>query len=86
MRGIQELTGDCSVCLIQTQKEVDQRVSDILNLQDADLVWDLRVNNQGRPEQSSEFLEQCQIYISNNVLLMIEDMIKLILREMLLSI
>ena len=31
--------------------------------QDPDLIWDLRVNNNGRPVEYTQFLEECQKYI-----------------------
>ncbi len=35
--------------------------------QDPDLVWDLRLNNAGCPEEYSVFLEECQKYINSAV-------------------
>ena len=35
--------------------------------QDPDLVWDLGLNNAGRPEEYSDFLEGCQKYINSAV-------------------
>ena len=44
------------------QVKVDERVAELLEHEDID-TWDLRVNNQGRPEQFDIFLELCKQYI-----------------------
>ena len=35
----------------------------MLDMEDPDLKWDLRVNNQGRLEEFSVYLEECKKYI-----------------------
>lgn len=61
------LTGDASAADSTKQAEVDQRILKILDEEDPDLIWDLRAENSGRPEQFSVFLEQCQKYINSSV-------------------
>ena len=48
------LTGDCSASDTLDQVKVDERVAELLEHEDID-TWDLRVNNQGRPEQFDIF-------------------------------
>ena len=67
------LTGDSSAASTATEAEVDQRVSRILDDEDPDLIWDLRTNNPGRPEQYKKFLEQCQKYINASVETAVDD-------------
>jgi hypothetical protein len=63
------LTGDTSAASTTKEADVDQRVSRILDEEDPELIWDLRTNNDGRPEEYKEFLQHCQQYInaSNHV-------------------
>ena len=44
------LTGDSSSSVNAAEGEVDERVSQLLDSEDPNLIWDLRVNNQGRLE------------------------------------
>ena len=57
------LTGDSSASSNATETEVDARIAHLLDTEDPDLVWDLRVNNSGRPETYTTYLEFCQKYI-----------------------
>ena len=52
---------------------VDKQVREMLEMEDPDLIWDLRVNNQGRPEASSVFLEECKKYIDSVAQTVIDD-------------
>ena len=60
------LTGDCSACDTTDQAKVDERITKLLEHEDVD-VWDLRVNNKGRPEEYHVFLEHCKQYIESQV-------------------
>ena len=51
------LTGDSSASSNATETEVDARIAHLLDTEDPDLVWDLRVNNSGRPETYTTYLE-----------------------------
>ena len=42
-------TGDASASTNATEAEVDKRVAQLLDIEDADVIWDLRANNSGRP-------------------------------------
>ena len=57
------LTGDASAASSQTEHNVDERLTEILDSEDPDLIWDLRLNNEGRPEKYSE----CKSFIDNKV-------------------
>ena len=41
--------------------------------QDPDLIYDLRVNNNGRPQQYDEFLAECQAFINSSVDTAVDD-------------
>ena len=67
------LTGDSSSSANATEAEVNERVSQLLDLEDPNLIWDLRVNNQGRLEKYEAFLEKCKKYIDNHVETALDD-------------
>lgn len=67
------LTGDSSSARNLSEKEVDERVAEILEMEDADLVCDLRINNDGRPEQYETFLDQCKRFIDSSVETAVDD-------------
>ena len=64
------LTGDTSAASTTKEADVDQRVSRILDEEDPELIWDLRTNNDGRPEEYKEFLQQ---YINASVETAVDD-------------
>ena len=45
------------------QSEVDKQVRELLDMQDPDTIWDLRVDNKGQPEKYVESLEECKRFI-----------------------
>ena len=61
-----KLTGDASAATNQIEKEVSDRIREIIDGEDDSLIWDLRVKS-GRPEQYIPFLEECQRYIEIKV-------------------
>lgn len=67
------LTGDCPASTNLTEAEVDERVSYILDYEDPDLIWDLRVNSQGKPEKYDVFLEECMTFINSQVDTAVDD-------------
>ena len=67
------LTGDSSSSANATEAEVDKQVSQRLDSEDPNLIWDLRVNNQGRLEKYEAFLEKCKKYIDNHVETAVDD-------------
>ena len=60
------LTGDCSADSNQHESEIHESIKEVLDGEDDQLIWDLRINNV-RPEQYIPFLEQCQKYIAAKV-------------------
>ena len=53
---------------LQTQEaNVDVRLKEALDLEDPDIVYDLRVLNSGRPTQYDQFLNECKKYIDSTV-------------------
>ncbi len=68
-----KLTGDSSAASTTSEAEVDKRVARILDDEDPDLIWDLRTNNEGRPEEYKDFLQHCQQYINASVDTAVDD-------------
>ena len=58
------LTGDLPAAENQTEHEVDERLREVLDSEDPDLIWDLRVNKEGRPEK---YTEVCKTFIDGKV-------------------
>ena len=67
------LTGDSSASINYTTSEVDKRISNILEMEDSDLICDLRFNNTGQPEKYEKFLEECQNYIESKLETAVDD-------------
>ncbi len=61
------LTDDASAASSLEEAEVNSRVAQVLDAEDPDLAWDLRVRNTGRPKPYTAFLEECQLYIASAV-------------------
>lgn len=67
------LTGDNSSSVNYSTSEIDKRISNILEMEDSDLICDLRVNNTGQPEKYEKFLEECQNYIGSKLETAVDD-------------
>ena len=61
------LTGDVAAASTAEEEEVDNRVSKLLETEDPDLIWDLRMRNTGRPESYTVFLEECRQYLETSI-------------------
>ena len=59
-----ELTKDASCSRTAEEEEVDQRVQELLSLEDVDIVVDLRELNEGREAKYELFWTKCSEYIS----------------------
>ena len=46
-----KLTEDQAATANLSQSEIDDRVREMVDTEDADLIWDLRLQNNGRPEE-----------------------------------
>lgn len=66
------LTGDKSAPENENSLKIEERVSEMLDMQDPDLVWDLRNNNRSE-EHYQVFLEECQQYIEGVVETSVDD-------------
>ena len=67
------LTDDASAARTLEEAQVNSRVAQLLDTEDPDLAWDLRLCNTGRPEVYSAFLEECQCYIASAVETAVDD-------------
>ena len=67
------LTGDASAANSTEQAQVDDRIAQLLDSEDPNLVWDLRVLNEGRPEAFTVFLENCQQYLESSVEMAVDE-------------
>ena len=67
----QFLTGDSSTTSIS--KDVEKRLKFMLDSQDPEVVFDLRVNNSGRPEMYAEFWKCVQELIHEHALKAVDD-------------
>ena len=54
------LTRDKSAATNQHEEEINDRIMECIDGEDDTLLWDLRMNNQGKPQQYTEFLTECQ--------------------------
>ena len=62
-----ELTNDSSASANLSVQEIDDRVQQALEHEDAEITWDLRLSNKGRPEKYEAFLQLAIQYIENIV-------------------
>ena len=67
------LKGDASAEDNVSGKEINTHLSEALDTCDPELIVDLCVDNQGRPEVYQVFLEECQKYISEKVETAVDD-------------
>ena len=65
-KAYQVLTGDSDSAHTLAEK-VDERVAEMLEMQDPEWIVDLRVDNEGRPEMYEGFLQECKKFISASV-------------------
>ena len=61
------LAGDDSSSRTVDEEAVDKCVNEFLSLEDPELIYNLRVNNEGQPEKYEKFLEVCQTYTNSTV-------------------
>ena len=67
------LTGDASAATNLSEAEVDERIRQMIDQEDPDLIWDLRLNNSGRPEEYHDFLVKCQEFVANKLETAVDD-------------
>ena len=68
-----QLTGDTSAASSESQKAIDERVQQALDLEDPDVVVDLRHHNKGHPSKYDQFWEACERYIHSTIELAVDD-------------
>lgn len=61
------LTGDAAAASTIEEEEVDKRVAKLLEMEDPDLIWDIRIQGGGRPVKYTVFLEECKRYLQGSV-------------------
>ena len=66
------LTGDQSCSSNACEQAIDERVKQILEDEDADVICDVRIDN-GRPEMYESFLDCCRRYIDSKVDTAVDD-------------
>ena len=63
-----KLTEDQSAAALNlSQSEIDDRVREMVDTEDTDLIWDLRLQNNGRPEEYTEYLSKVKEIIETSV-------------------
>lgn len=67
------LTGDSSAANYLSEEQVDERIREMVDAEDPDLIWDLRLTKSGRPEEYKEFLVKCQNYVASKVETAVDD-------------
>ena len=68
-----ELTGDSSAASSEIESHVNEHVRQALELEDPDLVVDLRQHNKGNSSKYMEFWEACENYIQGNIETAVDD-------------
>lgn len=61
------LAGDCSLAENETEKEVDLRVQQAFEMEDPDIITDLRHHNTGQPSRYETFFNHAKQYLENVV-------------------
>lgn len=61
------LAGDCSLAENETEKAVDLRVQQAFEMEDPDIITDLRHHNTGQPSRYETFFNHAKQYIENVV-------------------
>ena len=68
-----ELTGDCSEGSNLTEKEIDQRVKEFLDMEDLDIIPDLCTHNKGRQKSFDDFWLACEQVLNDQIGLAVDD-------------
>ena len=64
---------DSAAARRMSELEVDSRIQQALEHEDPEILWDFRVNNTGRPEDYSIFLQKCQDFIKGKAETAVDD-------------
>ena len=68
-----QLTGDASASSNESEKDIDERVRQAIDLEDVEVVVDLRHHNKGQPSKYDRFWDACERYIESSVELAVDD-------------
>ncbi|XP_033758052.1 uncharacterized protein LOC117340399 [Pecten maximus] len=68
-----DLTGDNSAPETSNEKIIDEKVKQAFELQDPDVILDLREHNEGQPTKYSVFFDHAKTYIENVVETAVDD-------------
>ena len=68
-----QLTGDTSAASCESEKDIDERLRQALDLEDPDIVVDLRHHNKGQSSKYDKFWEACEQYIHSTVETAVDD-------------
>lgn len=67
------LTGDASQPNSLSEKEVFERIRQVLDDEDPALEWNLRLSRSGRADKYQDFLERCQHFVQSKVEIAVDD-------------
>lgn len=70
---LRQLTGDASAASSESEEEVDECVRQALDLEDAEVVVDLRHHNKGHTSKYEPFWEACERYIESTIEIAVDD-------------
>ena len=62
-----ELTGDHSSSSNEHEAEIDKRIQQLIEMEDPEIVVDLRKHNEGRKSQYDVFWDECQKHLQEAV-------------------
>lgn len=68
-----DLTGDCSASSNLHEEEIDERVRLVLEMEDPDVLLDLRALNTGAKTQYDAFWDQCQKFLDEDIGTPVDD-------------
>ena len=68
-----QLTGDTSAASCESEKNIDERLQQALDMEDPDIVVDLRHHNKGHPSKYEKFWEACEQYIQSTIETAVDD-------------
>ena len=68
-----ELTGDHSSSTNEHEAEIDKRMQQLIEMEDPEIVVDLRKHNEGRKSQYDVFWDECQKHLQETVGVAVDD-------------
>ena len=68
-----QLTGDHSSSTNEHEAEIDKRMQQLIEMEDPEIVVDLRKHNEGRKSQYDVFWDECQKHLQETVGVAVDD-------------